>query len=64
MYDTFKIKLLMLENAYSQKDLAEKTGLSQQTISRILLTGRSSFRSMGKIARAFNVSTSELIERK
>ena len=63
MYNTFKIKMLMLENAYSQKDLAEKTGLSQQTISRILLTGRSSFRSIGKIAKAFNVSTSELIER-
>lgn len=64
MYNTRFIKNELLKKSMSQKDLANETELCQGTISRILLTGRSSFDSIKKICSVLDISIDEILEDK
>ena len=55
MYDTQKIRLLMLEKQLTQQELAEKAGLNPGTVSRVLITGNAKIKTIFKIAHALNV---------
>ncbi|NMA00807.1 MAG: helix-turn-helix transcriptional regulator [Clostridiaceae bacterium] len=63
MYDTQKIRLLMLEKQLTQQELAEKAGLNPGTVSRVLITGNAKIKTIFKIAQALNVDITELIRK-
>ena len=54
-----KLKHLLIEKGMTQKELAEKAGISPNTI-RNIKTERISFKNMCKIADALEVSIDEL----
>lgn len=59
---TTKILVLLARTGKSKKDLATLSGLSQQTITTILKNGRCKPESAGKIAKAFSVDVTEIID--
>lgn len=58
-----KFKHLLIEKGMTQKALAEKAGISPNTI-RNIKTERISFKKICKIADALGISTDELREEK
>lgn len=54
------IRKLRLSNSWSQEELAEQAGLSMRTVQRIESEGIASIQSRKAIARALNVSVSQL----
>lgn len=61
--DSFKVKLLMIENEMSYYDLAEKTGISRANLSRIISRKSATIRNVGKISKALGVPASEIAVR-
>jgi len=57
------IKNLRLQNAWSQEQLADITGLSTRTIQRIEKNDSASIESIKVLAQAFNLEIQELQER-
>ena len=55
------VRLKLAEQNMSLKELAQKTGLSPQSISTILNRGTCFPRNAGKIARSINIEESEII---
>lgn len=61
--DKTKINIAMANKEYSAKELSEKCGVSQVTITRLvkgIQTARPA--TIGKIAKALNVPVTEIIE--
>lgn len=58
-----KLQLAMANKAYSAKELSEKCGVSQVTITRITRGVQDARpQTVGKIAKALDVSVTEIIE--
>lgn len=57
------VRILMAIKKWNQAQLAEKSGLSENSISRIMSGGNRQIRwiTLDKIARAFNMSSSDLL---
>ena len=60
--DSIKIKLLLVEQGINQSGLAERCGIARQNISAMLTRGTCSIATVGKLAKALCVSTSEIIK--
>lgn len=54
--DVKKIKVAMVDNAFNQTSLADKTGITRSTICTILAKGKCSEYTAGKIAEALGVT--------
>lgn len=59
--DVTKIALLLAERGMSKKELAEKSGLSRQSLSTITTRGTCTPRNAGKIAIGLDVHVSEIV---
>ena len=59
--DTLKLNLILAEKSMIQKDLAEKSKLSENTIVKILNGGNCSAKSLYCISSALNLNPKELI---
>lgn len=58
--NSLKIKELLFLKKIYQKDLAEESGLTEGTISRIILTQRGKAESLRRIAKALDVPIEEI----
>ena len=56
------IDIIAAQKGLSMADIAQRAGLSRQSVSTIRTRGTSSAISAGKIARALDVDVTELIE--
>ena len=57
-----RIKILRLENGYTQDDLSFKSGVARSTIGNIETANNDiTFTKLNKIAKAFNLSLSEFL---
>ena len=57
-----KIEIMLANNCMTKAALAEKAGISRQSISTILRRGTCSTPNAGKLARALGVDVEELSE--
>lgn len=61
--DKMKLDLAMASKAYSAKELSQKCGVSQVTITRITKgVQKARSRTVGKIAKALEVPVTDIIE--
>ena len=60
--NTWKIKLLLAEQEMSQTDLAVKIGVNRQQVNEILSRESCSLKTLGRIAKALNVSAMEIVK--
>lgn len=56
-----KIKLILAECEMTRADLAEKCGISRQSISTILTRGTCELKTAGKLAKGLGVPLSEIV---
>lgn len=62
--NTNKIKLLLVENNMNQKDLAERAGISEVTLSSFMNGKNASKGSLNKLAKTFNVPVRDIVAMK
>ncbi len=60
--NTVIIKLLLAELGMTQADLADKIGLSRQSVSTILTRGTASPKNIGKLAAGLGVRPKDIID--
>ena len=60
--DSIKIKLLMADLGINQSVLAERCGISKQSISAMLTRGTCSIPKVGKVAKALGVDSREIVK--
>lgn len=58
--DSIKIKLILAEQEMTKTDLAERAGISQQSISNILTRGTCEPKTAGKLAKGLGVPVTEI----
>lgn len=60
--NVWKIKLFLAEREMSQSDLAIKIGVNRQQVNDILKRETCTLKTLGRIAKALDVSVSELVK--
>ena len=60
--DTMKIVMLLAERNMTKKELAERCGISRQSLSTITVRGTCTPRNAGKIAAGLGVHVSEILK--
>lgn len=60
--NTWKIKLVLAEKEMNQSDLAVKIGVNRQQITELLSRETCSLKTLGRIAKALDVSVAEIIK--
>ena len=56
-----KLKLLLVDNNLSISQLADKSGISKQTLYRIFRTGKTTTRTASKLCKALDVNVREVV---
>lgn len=61
--DRVRIELTLAEKGWTKADLAERSGISRQSVSTITRRGTASPRNVGRIARALGVAPADIIRK-
>lgn len=60
--DTHKIRLTLVERGMTQRELADNSGISRQSVSTILARGTCSTVTAGKIAKGLGLEPNDVVK--